>query len=138
MQILFFISFLKLVSEDNAKFIRKRLHFISTQPEIKGNMKCLKPNTLCCILTKKSLWNVPSSISHPHATHQAKCTWGKVEDARSRHIILISSSRSPTTFKFKIQIVFVGSCFRLLGNISEHNTQRGSPLRTGFRGLGGS
>lgn len=54
-----------------------------------------------------------------------------VEDVQSCHIILMSPY-SPTTFKFKIQIVFVGSYSRLLGNISEHNTQRGSSSETGF------
>lgn len=63
----------------------------------------------------------------------SKMHLGESGAVQSCHIILISSSPSPTTFKFKIQIVFVGSCFRLLGDISEHNTQRGGSLRTGFR-----
>lgn len=57
----------------------------------------------------------------------SKMHLGGSEDVQSHHVILISSSHSPTTFKFKIHIVFVGSCFRLLGNISETTHKEGAP-----------
>lgn len=74
-----------------------------------------------------SICQVPSKM------HSGKIY--SAEDVQSCQIVLMSP-HLPTAFQFKIQIVFVGRCDRLLGNISEHNTQRGSPSGTGFVELG--
>lgn len=95
-------------------------------------------HALLCLAQEKPLecakQYLTSICQAPSKMHLGKIY--SVEDTQSHHIIFISPSHSPTTCKFKIQIVFVGSCPRLWGNISEHNIQSGSSLGTGFVELG--